>query len=98
MMSSSEPAFNKTTWGEMPKLTHANYDAWKVDMMPILSAMRAYAIVTGDDPEPQPIDFDHDDNYDDLKDKEAEAASVIKLSCSPDVLHIVKGMRNSLKM
>jgi len=43
-------------------------------MILILSSMRAYAIVTGDDPEPQPLDFDHDDNYDDWKANEAEAA------------------------
>jgi hypothetical protein len=54
-------------------------------MILILSAMRAYAIVTGEDPEPQPLDFDHDDNYDDWKAKEAEAASIIRLSCSLEV-------------
>jgi len=27
--------------------------------------MSAYAIVTGEDPELQPLDFDHDGNYDD---------------------------------
>jgi len=32
--------------------------------------MRAYAIVTGEDPEPPPPDFDHNDNYLDWKDKE----------------------------
>jgi hypothetical protein len=25
-MTSSEPTFNKTKWGDIPKLTHANYD------------------------------------------------------------------------
>jgi hypothetical protein len=64
-MTSSETAFNKTKWGDILKLTHANYDEWKDDMILILSAMRAYAIVTRQDPEPQPLDFDHDDNYDD---------------------------------
>ena len=88
-MTSSEPAFNKTRWGDIPKLTHANYDEWKDDMILILSAMRAYAIVTGEDPEPQPLDFDHDDNYDDWKAKEAEAASIIRLSCSPEIQRIV---------
>jgi hypothetical protein len=97
-MSSSEPAFNKSRWGDIPKLTHTNYDEWKDDMILVLSAMRAYAIVTGDDPEPQPLDFDHDDNYDDWKAKEAEAASMIRLSCSLEVRRIVKGMRNPLKM
>jgi hypothetical protein len=97
-MSSSEPAFNKSRWGDIPKLTHTNYDEWKDDMILILSAMRTYAIVTGDDPEPQPLDFNHDDNYDDWKAKEAKAASMIKLSCSPEVRRIVKGMRNPREM
>jgi hypothetical protein len=56
--------------------------------------MRAYAIITGDDPEPQPLDFQHDDNYDDWKAEEAKDVSMIRLSCSPDVWHIVEGMRN----
>jgi len=67
-------------------------------MILILSAMKAYAIVTGEDPEPQPLDFDHDDNYDDWKAKEAEAASMIRLSCSPEVRRIVKGIRNPHEM
>jgi len=67
-------------------------------MILVLSAMRAYAIVTGDDPEPQPLDFDHDDNYDDWKAQEAEAASMIRLSCSPEVRRIVKGKRNPREM
>jgi len=67
-------------------------------MILILSSMRAYAIVTGDDPEPQPLDFNHDDNYDDWKAKEAEAVSMIRPSCSPEVRRIFKGMRNPLEM
>ena len=55
--------------------------------------MRAYPIVTGDDPEPQPLDLDHNDNYDDWK-----ATSIIRLSCSPDVRRIVKGIRDSHEM
>jgi len=60
--------------------------------------MRAYAIVTGDDPELQPLDFDHDDNYDDWKAKEADATCMIRLSCSPAVQCIIKGMRNPLEI
>jgi hypothetical protein len=97
-MSFSEPTFNKSRWGDIYKLTHANYDEWKDDMILILSAMRAYAIVTGNDPEPQTLDFEHNDNYDDWKAKQAEAASMIRLSCSPEVRRIVKGMRNPLEM
>jgi hypothetical protein len=67
-------------------------------MILILSAMKAYAILTGDDPEQQPLDFDHDDKYDDWKAKEAEAASMIRLSCSPEVRRIIKGMRIPLEM
>jgi len=40
-MTSSEPVFNETRWGDNPKLTHANYDEWKDDMILILSAMGA---------------------------------------------------------
>jgi len=61
-MTSSELAFNKIRWGNSPMLTHDNYDEWTDDILLILSAMKAYAIVTGGDPEPQPLDFDHDDN------------------------------------
>jgi len=60
--------------------------------------MIAYAIVTRDDPEPQPLDFNHDDDYDDWKAKEAEAASMIRLFCSPEVRRILKGMRNPHEM
>jgi len=98
-MPSSEPAaFNTTSWGDIPKVTHANNDKWRDDMRLILSAMRAYTIVTGEDPEPQPLDFDHDDNYDDWKAKEAKAASIIRLSCSPEVWCIVKVIRNPHEM
>jgi len=89
-----EPAFNKTEWGDIPKFTHTNYDEWKDDMILILSAMKVYAIVTGDNPEPQPHNFDHDDNYHDWKAKEAEVAYIIRLSYSPEVRRIVKGIRN----
>jgi len=98
MMTFSEPAFNKTRWGDIPKLTHDNYDEWKDNMILILSAMKAYAIVTGEDPEPQPLDFKHDANYDHWKAKEAEAASMIRLSCSSEVRCIVKGIRNLQEM
>jgi len=67
-------------------------------MILILSAMKAYAIVTGEDPEPQPLDFNHNDNYDDSKAKEAEAASMIRLCCSSEVRRIVKGIRNPHEM
>jgi len=82
-MTSSEPAFNKTRWGDIPMLTHTNYGEWRDDTILIRSAIRAYAIITGDDPEPQPLDFDHDDNYDAWKATETESMSMIWLSCSP---------------
>jgi hypothetical protein len=97
-MSSSKPTFNKTRWGDIPKLTYTNYNEWRDDMILILSAMEAYAIVTGDGPELQSLDFDRDDNYDNWKAKEAEAASMIRLSCSPEVRRIIKGMRNPLEL
>jgi len=67
-------------------------------MILILSAMKAYTIVTGEDPEPQPLDVDHDDNYDDWKAKAAETVSMIRLSCFSEVRHIIKGIRNSQEM
>jgi hypothetical protein len=63
-------------------------------MILVLSAMRAYAIVNGDYPEPQHLALDHNDNCEDCKAYEAEAPSMIRLSCSPNVRCIVKGMRN----
>jgi hypothetical protein len=48
----------------MLQLTLANYDEWKYNIIPILSAMTAYAIVTREDPKPQTLNFDHDDYYD----------------------------------
>ena len=93
-MTSSEPAFNKTTWGDFHTLTHNNYGEWKDDMILMRSAMKAYAIITGEDPEPQPLDFDHNDNYDDWKAEAAEAVSMIRQSCSAEVRRIVKGIRN----
>ena len=54
--------------------------------------MRAYAIVTGDDRQPQPLDFDQDDSSDDWQANEAKAASMIRLSCSPTIRCIVLGM------
>lgn len=60
--------------------------------------MRAYAIVTGDDPDLLPLDFNHSDNYDYWKAKEAEAAFMIRFACSPEVQCITKGMRNLFEM
>jgi len=97
-ITSSDSALNTTRWGDIPKLTQANYNKWKDIMILIQSTMRAYAIVTGDDPEPQPLDFNQDNSYDDWKAKEAEAASMIRLSCSPKVRRIVKEMRNPLEV
>jgi len=97
-MTSSEPAFIKTKWGNICKLTHDNYDEWKDDIILILSAMKEYATIRGEDPEPQPLDFDHDNNFDDWKAKEVEAASMIRLSCFPSVRCIVKGIRNPHEM
>jgi len=82
----------------MPQLTHANHDEWKDDMILIPSAMRACAIITGEDPKPQPHDFNHDDNDDVWKAKEAEAASMIRFSCSPEVWRIVRDIWNPHKM
>jgi len=93
-MTSSEPTFNLTRWGNIPQLTYDNYDKWKDNIIPILSAIKAYTIVTGENPESQPLAFDHDDTYDVWMAKKAEAACIIRLSCSSEVRRIVKGIRN----
>jgi hypothetical protein len=51
-----------TKWGNIPKLTHCNYDEWRDDMIPVLSAISADEIVSGHDPQPQHLDLDHNDN------------------------------------
>jgi len=63
-----------------------------------MSAMRVYAIVTGDDPKLQHLDFNHDDNYDDWKAQQAEAAFKITLSCSAKVRRSIKGIRHPHEM
>jgi hypothetical protein len=77
MMTSFKPAFNKTSWSDIAKLIQNNDDERKDNMILILSAMRVYAIVTREDPELQLLNFDHHDNYDNWKAKEAKAASII---------------------
>jgi len=67
LIASSKLAFNKTRWGGNPKLTQANYNEWKEDLILVLSALRAYAIVTRDHPESQPLEFVHNYNSDDRK-------------------------------
>jgi len=98
LITSSEPALLWTKSGDIPKLTHPNNDEWKDDLILILSAMRGYVILSSDDPEPQPLDFIHNDTSDDMMAKEAEAASTIGMSCYPEVRRIVKVMRNTLEM
>lgn len=97
-MSSSKRTINMTRWGDILKYTHTNYNAWKHDKILILPAIRAYAIITGDNPEPQRLDFDPDDNDDDWRANEAEAVSIMKLFCSPKVHRIMKGIRYPLEM
>jgi len=60
--------------------------------------MRAYAIVTVDDPEPQPLDFDQDHSSDHWKANEAKAGSMMRVSCSTIIWRIVLGMRNPHEM
>jgi hypothetical protein len=98
MPSSKSTTFDISRSGDIPLLTHHNYDEWKYDMILVLSCIIAYAIVSREDPESPQLDFDHDDNYDHWKDKEAATASIITLSCSPEVQCIVKGIRNDQKM
>ncbi|KAF8241481.1 hypothetical protein K440DRAFT_642243 [Wilcoxina mikolae CBS 423.85] len=51
--TSNLPNHNKTQWGNVPLLTHLNYDLWVETMILILEAMGAYNIVTGEEPKPQ---------------------------------------------
>jgi hypothetical protein len=93
-MTSSESGFNITRWGNILDLAHTNYNNWKDGLIHILSPMRAYPIITGENPQPQPIDFHYDNMYNDWKRLTANAASMMRLSCSPTVRHIVRGIRN----
>ena len=92
-MTSSEPTFHKTKWGDIYMLNHTNYDEWRDDIIPVLSTIRAYATVSREDPEPQLLDLDQDDNFDIWNAKEAEDTSTIRLSCSAEVRRLVNGMR-----
>jgi hypothetical protein len=87
-----------TRWGKYCNHTPTNHNKWKHDKTLIPLAFRADIIITAADPEPQPLDFDPNDNYDDWKAKEAEAASEIRLLYSPEVRRIMKGMRTPLKI
>jgi len=84
----SKPSFQMTWWGDIAKFTHHNNDEWKVDIGLILLGMRWYGIVAGDDRQLQSLNSHHDTNADDWKAKEAEAASIIWLSCFPEKRHI----------
>jgi len=92
-MSSSKPTFNETNGGDILELTHANYDERRDDMIIVSTAMGAYAIITGEDPDLQPLGLNHDDNYHDWKAKAAEVSSIIRLSCAPAVWCNVNGTR-----
>jgi hypothetical protein len=89
----SESAFNKTMWGVILKLTEENYEQSTDDMILILSAIRVDTMVAGDDPDVEPLAFDFDNNCDDWKAEETQAASMIRLSHSPEVQQMVQGMR-----
>jgi len=90
---SFKPAFNMTRWGNIPNLTHSRYDGRKDDKIFDLSTMQLYTVVTIVDSESEPLEFEHDGIHDDWKAKEAMAASIIRLYCSPKVQCIDKGIR-----
>ena len=81
------PAFNKTQYGNIPLLTYINYEARKDTMFHVLCAVDADNIITGEEAEPAPIDLD----YRDYKKRASKAASIISLSCSPDIRPYLKG-------
>jgi hypothetical protein len=80
-------------WGNIPKLIHANYDEWKVKMILSSSAMKPFPMVTGDDPEPQPEDFNHNVNYEDSNAEDTEAISIIRIAYSLAVWRIINSIR-----
>ncbi|KAF8248597.1 hypothetical protein K440DRAFT_642183 [Wilcoxina mikolae CBS 423.85] len=92
--TSNLPNYNKIQWGNVPLLTHLNYDTWVETMILVLESMRAYNIVTGEEPEHQALDID----YADWKSREAQAATSILLSCSLDVRTYLKGLRSPQMM
>ncbi|KAF8246043.1 hypothetical protein K440DRAFT_645406 [Wilcoxina mikolae CBS 423.85] len=92
--TSNLPNYNKTQWGNIPLLTHLNYDSWVETMILVLEAMGAYNIVTGEEPEPQALDID----YTNWKAREAQATTSILLSCSLDVRTYLKGVRSPQMM
>ena len=87
--ASSTPAFNKTQYGNIPLLTYINYEAWKDTMFYVLCAVDADNIITGEEEEPAPIDLD----YRDYKKRASKAASIISLSCSPEIRPYLKGLQ-----
>ncbi|KAF8246984.1 hypothetical protein K440DRAFT_644303 [Wilcoxina mikolae CBS 423.85] len=91
--NSNLPNYNKTKWGNIPLLTHLNYDSWMETMTLVLEAMRAYSIITRE-PQPQVLDID----YADWKTHEVQAATTILLFCSLDVRVYLKGLRSPHEM
>ena len=81
--------FNETEYGNMPLLTYLNYEAWKDTMFHVLRAFNADNIITCE--EPMPIDL----NYTDYKKQASKAASIVSLSCSPEIRPYLKGLQTS---
>ena len=92
--SSTPHAFNKTEYGNIPLLTYLNYEAWKDTMFHVLRALDADNIITGEEEEPIPIDLD----YKDYKKRASKAASIISLSCSPEIRPYLKGLQTPREM
>jgi len=89
-MSEPAPAFDETDWGNIPLLTYLDYESWKETMTLLLEAMDAYEIITGEEPEPPPIDID----YHEWKIRAAEGKTTIRLSCSPAIQFFLEGLRS----
>ncbi|KAF8252512.1 hypothetical protein K440DRAFT_646035 [Wilcoxina mikolae CBS 423.85] len=86
--------YNKIQWGNIPLLTHLNYDSWVETMKLILEAMGVYNIVTGEEPESQALDLD----YTNWKAREAQATTSILLSYLLHVRTYLKGVRSPQTM
>jgi hypothetical protein len=94
MMSFSQWTFIKPCTGDISKLTHAISDESNNNTILVLLPIRAYAIIIRAGCEQHPTDSEHEDNYDDWKAKQAEAVPMNRLSGSPKVQYIIKGISN----
>ena len=88
--ASSTTAFKTTQYGNNSLLIYINYEVWKDTMFHVLRVVDADNIITGEE-EPAPIDVDHRD----YKRRASKAASIISLSCSPEIRPYLNGLQTT---